>query len=212
MIIYSIYGLVVLAKDTYEIPPSSLVLTITQEVLSLFIQLPQIAVCVEISRYRSYDSLELCKKKTDERIIWGGHFHDINLSPTFNIGTVHRGNSQDYLQINKTLINVIEIFCQVNPAIISCRSHLFLVVALDSEDDGGYEDGYEEDEGHGDQEEPPLQPAPLVPPGNLLNLHLHRLLHCVRSPAQSCPGLLTTVHGTEDHSSLLHFTVRVPPS
>ena len=37
MIIYSIYGLVVWAKDTYEIPPSSRVLTITQEVLSLFI-------------------------------------------------------------------------------------------------------------------------------------------------------------------------------
>ena len=69
-----------------------------------------------------------------------------------------------------------------------------VAVAPHCKDYGGDEEGYEDDEGEGDQHQSPLQPAPLVPPGNILDLHLHRLLHGLRSFAQSCSGLLPAIH------------------
>ena len=77
-----------------------------------------------------------------------------------------------------------------------------VAVAPHCEDDGGDEDGDEDDEGEGDQHQSPLQPAPLVPPGNVLDLHRHRLLH--RLGSQSSSGLLPAVHCAG--GILEHFT------
>ena len=50
---------------------------------------------------------------------------------------------------------------------ISWLTHIAWLVALDGEDDGGDEDGDEEDERDCHQQESPLQPTSLVPPGDL---------------------------------------------
>ena len=50
---------------------------------------------------------------------------------------------------------------------ISWLTHIAWLVALDGEDDGCDEDGDEEDERDCHQQESPLQPTSLVPPGDL---------------------------------------------
>ena len=56
---------------------------------------------------------------------------------------------------------------------ISWLTHFAWLVALDGEDDGGDEDGDEEDERDCHQQESPLQPTSLVPPGDLQDVDVN---------------------------------------